>query len=110
MGSLDNIRIEDVAAPSPGPGEVRIRTSAVALGFVDGLIAAGLYQMKPALPFVPGGEIGGEAKQARFSLFEQVELRRLSGPLVTPFRFEQAKDALEATGKRDRLGKLAVLM
>lgn len=315
LGSLDNFRFEDVAVPSPGPGQVRIRTSAVALGFVDGLIAAGLYQIKPALPFVPGGEIGGvvdmvgsgvagiqpgarvvtwqlggglaeyvivsasdvdaipdmldiatatamlvdyqtaryallergklsagetvlvagaaggvgsaaiqiarsygahvialasnsakqeralemgahsalspskpslredlrrlapdglnivfdpiggvtselmfrslakdgrhlvvgfasgtipsiranlalvksaslvgvdirhylaaypdEAKQARFSLFEQVELRRLSGPLVTPFRFEQAKDALEETGKRHRLGKLVVLM
>ena len=38
---------------------MRIRVQAVALGFVDGLIATGRYQMKPHLPFCPGGEIAG---------------------------------------------------
>ncbi|TCU20598.1 NADPH:quinone oxidoreductase family protein [Rhizobium sullae] len=59
LGALEAFRFEEVPTPVPGPGQVRIRTQAVALGFVDGLIIAGKYQMVPALPFTPGGEIGG---------------------------------------------------
>lgn len=59
LGSLKNFAHEVVEDPSPGEGEVRIRVQAVALGFVDGLIASGRYQMIPTLPFTPGGEIGG---------------------------------------------------
>jgi NADPH:quinone reductase len=33
--------------------------SATALGFVDGLLVQGRYQIKPPLPYVPGGEIAG---------------------------------------------------
>ena len=59
LGAPDTFRFEYVPDPFPGPGEVRIRVHAVALGFVDGLIVAGRYQMTPTLPFTPGGEIGG---------------------------------------------------
>ncbi|CAN7679441.1 NADPH:quinone oxidoreductase family protein [Neorhizobium sp. LjRoot104] len=59
LGSLKNFAHEVVVDPSPGRGEVRIRVQAVALGFVDGLIVAGRYQMIPTLPFTPGGEIAG---------------------------------------------------
>jgi len=59
LGSPKNFAHEVVEDPSPGRGEVRIRVQAVALGFVDGLIVAGRYQMIPTLPFTPGGEIGG---------------------------------------------------
>ena len=46
-------------APVPGAGEVRIRIGATALGYVDGLIIRGHYQLRPSLPYVPGGEIAG---------------------------------------------------
>ena len=46
-------------APVPGAGEVRIRIEATALGYVDGLIIRGHYQLLPSLPYVPGGEIAG---------------------------------------------------
>ncbi|MGJ7491551.1 NADPH:quinone oxidoreductase family protein [Variovorax sp. ZT4R33] len=49
----------DVPIPQPKPGEVRIRIEATALGFVDGLMVQGRYQIKPPLPYVPGGEIAG---------------------------------------------------
>src|SRR5437870_1417284 len=45
--------------PVPGHGEVRIRIGATALGYVDGLIIRGRYQIRPSLPYVPGGEIAG---------------------------------------------------
>lgn len=60
--SLDGpgaIVIEDIAAPSPGPGEVLVRVTTVALNFADTLITRGKYQVKPALPFSPGAEIAG---------------------------------------------------
>jgi len=44
------------AVGEPGPGEVRIKVLAAALNFPDLLMTRGLYQHKPALPFVLGME------------------------------------------------------
>jgi NADPH:quinone reductase-like Zn-dependent oxidoreductase len=59
LGSIDNFALADRHTPEPGPGQIRIRTQATALGFVDGLMVQGRYQMKPPIPYVPGGEIAG---------------------------------------------------
>jgi NADPH2:quinone reductase len=53
------LRLDEVAAPEPGPGEVRLRVRACGLNFADTLMAAGKYQEKPALPFAPGLEVCG---------------------------------------------------
>jgi NADPH:quinone reductase len=58
-GSIDNFQIGDLPTPDPGPGQIRIRIEATALGFVDGLMVQGRYQIKPPLPYIPGGEIAG---------------------------------------------------
>ncbi len=57
--SLEACTWQEQATPDPGPGEIRIRIEAAALGFVDGLMVQGRYQIKPPLPYVPGGEIAG---------------------------------------------------
>jgi NADPH2:quinone reductase len=44
---------------APGPGKVRIAVRAAGVSFVDVLVAAGEYQLKPPLPFVPGSEFAG---------------------------------------------------
>jgi NADPH:quinone reductase-like Zn-dependent oxidoreductase len=54
LGSVDNFVLDHLPTPEPGKGQVRIRTHAAALGFVDGLIVQGRYQIKPPLPYVPG--------------------------------------------------------
>lgn len=54
FGPIESMRIEDIAAPRPGAGEVRISVQATALNFVDLLVIGGTYQFLPALPFVPG--------------------------------------------------------
>jgi NADPH2:quinone reductase len=41
----------------PGPGEVRIRQTAVGVNFVDVYYRTGLYDLEP--PFTPGGEAAG---------------------------------------------------
>ena len=58
-GEVDDLRIEEVAAPNPGPGEVLIAVKATAVNYADALMTAGRYQTRPALPFSPGLETAG---------------------------------------------------
>ena len=53
-GEVDDLRVEEVAAPNPGPGEVLIAVKATAVNYADALMTAGRYQTRPALPFSPG--------------------------------------------------------
>lgn len=53
------LRLDEVPDPEPGPGEVAVAVEAVGLNFPDLLMAAGLYQEKPPLPFTPGLEVCG---------------------------------------------------
>jgi NADPH2:quinone reductase len=55
----EQMKLEEVALPEPGPGEVRIKNRAAALNFFDILMIAGKYQTKPPLPFTPGSEVAG---------------------------------------------------
>src|SRR3954467_1720682 len=48
---------------SPGAGVV-IDVQAAGVSFPDVLQSRGLYQMKPELPFVPGGEVAGTVVEA----------------------------------------------
>ena len=60
LGPANTLVIEDIASPVPGKGEVKVRVKAAGLNFPDTLIIEGKYQIKPELPFSPGGEMGGE--------------------------------------------------
>jgi NADPH2:quinone reductase len=51
-------RIE-VDIPQPREGEVQVQIRAAGVGFVDGLMVQGLYQVKPPLPYFPGSEFAG---------------------------------------------------
>jgi len=59
-GGPETLRLEDVPAPSPAAGELLVRVRACAINFPDTLIIEDKYQLKPARPFAPGGEIAGE--------------------------------------------------
>lgn len=58
-GSLEPVEVPE---PVPGPGQVLIEVAAAGANYVDGLFLHGRYQIKPPLPFVPGGEIAGTVK------------------------------------------------
>lgn len=45
--------------PEPGLGKVRIRVFAAGVGYVDGLLCQGKYQVKPRVPFIPCCEYAG---------------------------------------------------
>jgi NADPH2:quinone reductase len=55
----EQMRLEEVAVPQPGAGEIRIRNHAAALNFFDILQIQGKYQFKPPFPFAPGAEVAG---------------------------------------------------
>ena len=56
---LDVLKLEEVEAPEPGPGQVQITTEAVGITFPDVLSCRGEYQIPTRLPFTPGGETAG---------------------------------------------------
>lgn len=60
LGEPEVLEIVEIEAPgAPGPGEVAIALKARGVSFVDVLMVAGTYQMKPDLPFIPGQEAAG---------------------------------------------------
>ena len=56
---IDALTWKEMPTPAPGAGEVLIEIKAASLNFPDILIVQNKYQMKPALPFVPGSEYAG---------------------------------------------------
>ncbi len=56
---VEALQWKELPTPTPGPGEVLIAIQAASLNFPDLLIVQNKYQMKPALPFVPGSEYAG---------------------------------------------------
>jgi NADPH2:quinone reductase len=59
FGPVDQLVVEEQASAPVAAGQVRIAVTACGVNFVDALIVQGLYQLRPVLPFVPGGEIAG---------------------------------------------------
>lgn len=59
-GPPEDLVIEDVADPIPGPGQMLVRVHAAAVNFPDVLLIAGKYQVQPPVPFTPGSELAGE--------------------------------------------------
>ncbi|WP_296507527.1 NADPH:quinone oxidoreductase family protein [Rhodoferax sp.] len=56
---VDALTWTEMPTPTPGDGEVLLEIHAASLNFPDLLIVQNKYQMKPALPFVPGSEYAG---------------------------------------------------
>jgi NADPH:quinone reductase-like Zn-dependent oxidoreductase len=59
FGGLDVLRVEDIADPEPGPGQVLIDVTASALNHLDVDIREGISRFPVELPFVPGVEVVG---------------------------------------------------
>lgn len=72
FGPVDRLAWVDVEPPVCGPRQVRYRTTVATVGFMDTVMARGLYQVKPRLPYIPGSvsagvvtQVGPEAKVFR---------------------------------------------
>ena len=60
FGEPDVLVVEEWEAPRPGHGQVVVAPEAWGVNFVDVLMVAGGYQLRPELPFVPGLEAAGQ--------------------------------------------------
>jgi alcohol dehydrogenase len=58
-GGVENLRYEDVPAPTPGADEVLIRVRAVSLNGFDPMILNGTTSLKTPFPMSPGGDFSG---------------------------------------------------
>jgi NADPH2:quinone reductase len=62
-GKVEELTVEEVEPPAPGPGEVLIDVKATAVNYADAIMVAGRYQTRPAFPFSPGLETAGVIAQ-----------------------------------------------
>jgi NADPH:quinone reductase-like Zn-dependent oxidoreductase len=62
-GGPETLRLEEIAEPQAGPGELLVRVRACSINYPDVLIIEDKYQLKPPRPFAPGSEIAGEVEQ-----------------------------------------------
>ena len=54
FGAPEQLRVAEVPAPVPGPGEVLVDVHAAPVNYVDLLVVGGAYQFLPKRPFIPG--------------------------------------------------------
>jgi NADPH2:quinone reductase len=60
LGPPEKLVLEEFTFAPLAPGQVRVAIRAAGINFPDILMAAGEYQLKPELPFIPGVEAAGE--------------------------------------------------
>ena len=53
------LKFKEVENPTLSGNQILMKIEAAGIGYVDALMVAGKYQIKPKLPYVPGSEISG---------------------------------------------------
>lgn len=59
LGPPENFRLVDREPEAVATGQIRLTIKAAGISYVDVLTAAGNYQVKPPVPFIPGSECAG---------------------------------------------------
>lgn len=80
----DVLKLEDVAEPTAGNGQVLVKVLAAPANFPDVLMCRGEYQVKPPLPFTPGIELCGEVVAVGDGVTRAVIGDRVIGTPVLP--------------------------
>jgi NADPH:quinone reductase len=77
FGGPEVLRLEEVADPKPGAGQVVVRIRAAGVNPVETYVRAGAYARLPNLPYTPGSDAGGTiesvgANGSRFKVGDRV--------------------------------------
>ncbi len=59
-GDPEVLRVEEVPAPSPGPGQAVVRVRAAGINATDLMARSGRYKPNPGFPHILGSDFGGE--------------------------------------------------
>lgn len=62
FGGPEQLRLETVPDPTPGPGQVVVRLRAAGVNPVDTYIRSGIHAVRPLLPYTPGSDGAGEVE------------------------------------------------
>jgi len=95
-GGPETLKMTELAAPEPGPGQLRIAVKAAGVNFPDTLIIRDLYQFKPPRPFAPGGEVAGVIEAVGdnvtgFAVGDRVLSGGINGGFATHFIADAAR-------------------
>jgi NADPH:quinone reductase len=63
FGGPEVLKIQEVADPNAGPGQVRVRIHAIGVNPYDTYMRSGSYAIKPDLPYTPGADAAGVIDQ-----------------------------------------------
>jgi NADPH:quinone reductase len=108
LGPPEVVQVEEVPAPTLGPGQVRVRVRAASVNFPDVLLVAGEYQMKVPPPFVPGSEVAGEVVEVADDVADVAVGQRVAGStLVGAFAQEAVVAAASLTGVPEAIDDVA---
>jgi NADPH2:quinone reductase len=95
FGGPEVLALRELPDPAPpGPGQLQVRIAARGVQYVDVLMLAGKYQVRPEPPFVPGGEAAGAVVAV--------------GPDVSRFRVGDTVMSRHAAGSFAELGNADV--
>ena len=86
-GPPEALQIDEIADPTPQPGQAVVRVRAASVNFPDVLMLSGAYQVRLPPPFTPGSEFAGEVLDAGDSGYRRGD--RVSGSAMVGAFAEQ---------------------
>ena len=86
-GPPETLQIDEIADPTPQPGQAVVRVRAASVNFPDVLMLSGAYQVRLPPPFTPGSEFAGEVLDAGDSGYRRGD--RVSGSAMVGAFAEQ---------------------
>ncbi|WP_206368200.1 zinc-dependent alcohol dehydrogenase family protein [Sphingobacterium sp. B16(2022)] len=86
---LNNLKLNIVPVPTPGPKEVLVKTAAVSLNYRDHLVTSNGMGMPLAFPFVPASDMSGAvvkigSRVSRFKINDKVISTNIAGWIEGP--------------------------
>src|SRR6186713_2443980 len=83
FGAPEVLRLEEVAQPEPGPGQVLVRLAAAGINPVETYVRSGKYARLPDLPYTPGTDGAGTIDRtgAGITQFKQGDRVYVTGSL-----------------------------
>ncbi|MFI9787275.1 NADPH:quinone oxidoreductase family protein [Kitasatospora sp. NPDC051984] len=108
---LDVMKLaEEADRPVPGEGQLLVRVRAAAVNFPDALMAAGLYQVRPPLPYTPGVELCGEVAEGPRAGERLIGTAELPAGAFAEYALMNAATALPAPDSLDDAEAAALLI